>query len=62
MARLGGPFDYNQFNEDIRVLKVERDQLKRKFKAEQLWAPELNSEDFGGKKAFYDFSTRPIVD
>jgi hypothetical protein len=27
-----------------------------------LWAPELNSEDFGGKKAFYDFSTRPIVD
>lgn len=62
IERLGGPFDYSQFTEDIRVLKVERDQLKRKFKTEQLWAPELNSEDFGGKKAYYDFSTRPIVD
>jgi hypothetical protein len=27
-----------------------------------LWAPNLEAKDFGGKKAFYDFSTRPIVE
>ena len=61
IERLGGPFDYGQFGEDIRLLKVERDQLKRQFKREQLFAPELKSEDFGGKKAYYDFSTRPLA-
>jgi hypothetical protein len=62
LERLGGPFDYTQFDEDIRLLKVERDKLKRQFKREQLFAPDLKSEEFGSKKAYYDFSTRPIVD
>lgn len=62
IERLGGPCDYNQFTEDIRQLKVKRDQANRQFKREQLWAPEFNKDDFGGRKAFYDFSTRPIID
>jgi len=33
IERLGGPFDYSQFNEDIRVLKTKREQLKRTFKS-----------------------------
>lgn len=60
--RLGGPFDYNQFQEDIRKIKVEKDQLKRVFKQQALMRPDLTSEDFGGKKAYYDYSTRPILD
>lgn len=24
--------------------------------------PDITSEDFGGKKAFYDYSTRPITE
>lgn len=58
--RLGGPFDYSQYAEDLRQIKVQRDQLVRQFKREQLWAPELKKDDFGGKKALYDFSTRPL--
>lgn len=48
LQRLGGPFEYSQFTENIRKLKVEREQLKRQFKLEQLWQPELGTEDFGG--------------
>lgn len=39
-----------------------RDQLRRTFKSQQLLPPELNKNDFGGKKAFYDFSVRPMID
>lgn len=57
IERLGGPFDYYQFQEDIRLIKVEKDQLARKFKNQALERPVLSVEDFGGKAAFYDFST-----
>jgi len=60
VERLGGPFDYHQFGEEIRKIKVKRDQITRDFKRQTLQKPNLTSEDFGGKKAFYDFSTRPL--
>jgi len=62
IERLGGPFDYFQFSEDIRKVKVQREQLKREFQMNALKKPDLSSEDFGGKKAYYDFSTRPLVE
>ena len=34
LERLGGPFDYGQFAEDLRTLKVEKEQLKRQFKTQ----------------------------
>lgn len=63
LQRLGGEFDYSQYAEELRLIKVERDQQKRKFKTEQLWAPEMSSaSDFAGKKAYYDFGVRPMPD
>lgn len=62
IERLGGPFDYNQFQEDIRQIKVQKEQLKREFRRNALRMPDMTSEDFGGKKAYYDYSTRPIME
>lgn len=62
LQRLGGPFDYAQFAEEIRRCKVEREQLTREFKRSSIKKPELGIQDFDGKKAFYDFSTRPLIE
>lgn len=62
LERLGGAYDYNQYAEDLRQIKTVRDHLRRTFKSQQLLPPELNKSDFGGKKAFYDFSVRPMID
>jgi hypothetical protein len=62
VKRLGGPFDYNQFQEDLRKMKVERLQIHRDFTSKALQRPDLSTADFGDKKAYYDFSTRPIDD
>ena len=41
--RLGGPFDYNQFQEDLRKMKVERLQIDRGFKSQALKRPDLSA-------------------
>ena len=41
-------------------MKVERLQIDRGFKSQALKRPDLSAADFGDKKAYYDFSTRPI--
>jgi len=41
-------------------MKVEREQLSRDFRRNTLQKPDLTMSDFGDKKAYYDFSTRPI--
>ena len=61
IERLGGPFDYTQYDEDLRQLRVEREQLKRQFKQDRLLPPDFGENDFKGK-AFYDFSVSPMPD
>ena len=61
LQKLGGPFDYGVFMEEVRQMKTEREQMKRLFKTQQLFPPDLSNSDFGGKKAFYDFSSRPLT-
>jgi hypothetical protein len=39
--KLGGPFDYTQFQEDLRGIMVEKEILDRQFKSEILSPPEF---------------------
>jgi len=57
--KLGGPFDYMQFDEDIRSLAYEREQLDRDFKKVRLMIPDMG-KSVG--KATYDFSTPDLND
>jgi hypothetical protein len=34
LHRMGGPFDYGEFIEDLRVIVSEKDQLEREFKTQ----------------------------
>jgi hypothetical protein len=54
MQRLGGYFDYAQFNEDLRQIMVEKEVLDRTFKREALEIPELPKNYVAAK---YDFSS-----
>ena len=58
LERLGGAFDYSQYSEDLRAIKVEKEQLKRQFKTQQLFAPDFENEV--QTKAFYDFGVSPM--
>lgn len=52
--RLGGPFDYNEFLEELRYAMSEKDVLIQEFKSQQLHPPEFKDKIFG--KLDYDFS------
>jgi hypothetical protein len=52
--RLGGPFDYTQFSEDLRILMQEKEAIDRQFKAEALQVPEISK---GARIPDYDFSS-----
>ena len=54
IEKLGGPFDYTQFQEDLRGIMVEKEILDRQFKSEMLNPPEFQK---GQKLPDYDFSS-----
>jgi len=55
MQRLGGTFDYTQFQEDLRLILVEKDALDRQFRMEALPIPEPVPSK--GRLPDYDFSS-----
>jgi hypothetical protein len=57
MERLGGPFDYTSFDEELKDLMVEKDQVLRDFEKEKLNPPiPMNFQH----KAHFDFSINPL--
>ena len=55
MQRLGGAFDYTSFQEDLRLILVEKDALDRQFRLEALPIPE--PVPTRGRLPDYDFSS-----
>lgn len=55
IQRLGGPFDYTQFQEDLRLILVEKDALDRQFRMEALPIPD--PAPTRGRLPDYDFSS-----
>ncbi len=55
VARLGGPFDYTQFSEDLRNLMQDKEALERQFKLEALQPPDFGNK--GPRVPDYDFSS-----